>query len=345
MIQETAGKWEKRWHPLREEWVVYAAHRNTRPWTTGLTEQKAQTAPPYDPACYLCPGNPRIHGAQNPDYQGVYIFDNDHPVVGLNAPAIPEEKQSNGQGLYRRAPAEGIARVVCFDPRHHVTLADVSVEQVAAVFRALREQMREFERHPTVQSVLIFENKGEVVGVSNPHPHGQIYAVDFVFSYVQQQVRVAEKYKQETGRNLFRQIIENEQQDEVRLVAQNKGAIAFIPFFARWAYETMIFPLQRHATLSTMTDEELHDLAAVFQEVVQRYDARFQMSFPYILSFQQAPVDGGSYPEHHFYISILPPYRQPGLLKYLAGPETGMNVFMADTIPEEKAAELRSVTL
>jgi UDPglucose--hexose-1-phosphate uridylyltransferase len=203
--------------------------------------------------------------------------------------------------------------------------------------------MQEFTTNTQIKYALLFENKGELSGVSNPHPHCQIYATDFVFKHTEQQLHAAEEYHQATARNLFGQIIENELEEGVRIVAQNSGAVAFIPFFARYAYEVMIFPKKRHATFVTMSDTELYDLAAVFREVIRRYNLNFQMSFPYVMSVQQAPVDGNTYPLYHLHLSILPPLRQPGLIKYLAGPEIGGGNFMADTMPEEKAAELRKV--
>jgi len=337
----TEGKWEKRWNPLKKEWVVYAAHRNSRPWNTGLKDFSKKDTPEYDPTCYLCPGNPRVHGAVNPKYEGVYIFDNDHPVVGLQAPEVEEINDP----LYQKAAAKGIARVVCYDKRHNTTLSEVNVEKVADVFKAWREQMKEFAAHPEINHVLIFENKGEICGVSNPHPHCQIYATDFVFRFIETEMEVANEYKKATGSNIFLDIIRKEHEEKSRIVAENEGAIAFIPFFARYPYEVMIFPKKKHATLDSMSDEEIFQLASVFQEVTKRYDKLFSMSFPYVMNIHQAPVDGKDYPEYHLYIQILPPLRQPGLQKFPAGPEIGGGNFMADTLPEEKAAELRSVQL
>lgn len=339
------GKWEKRWHPLRQEWVIYAAHRNSRPWTTGKSTIAEKLIPAYDPACYLCPGNQRIHGEKNPAYSGVYIFDNDHPVVGFHAPEISATKAITGQGLYRKERALGIARVVCYNPRHNVTLAEMEIAQIAQVFASWRSQMQEFMANPSIKYALVFENKGELCGVSNPHPHCQIYATDFIFKHTEQQLQASSEYFHQTGRHLFRQIIENELTDGVRVVAENAGAVAFIPFFARYAYEMMIFPKKQHASFITMSDTELYDLAAVFREVIRRYNLNFQMNFPYVMSVQQAPVDGANYPLYHLHLSILPPLRQPGLVKYLAGPEIGGGNFMADTMPEEKAAELQKVDL
>lgn len=338
------GKWEKRWHPLRREWIVYAAHRNNRPWQFEPFVQKAEI-PAFDSNCHLCPGNQRISGAINPDYPGVFIFDNDHPVVGEHSPLIQDAAAELHDGLYKRSRAGGIARVVCFDPRHHVTLSNVSPEQAASVFKALRAQMQEFILHDSVQSVLIFENKGEIVGVSNPHPHCQIYAVDFTYNLVEKELRAMHDYQHEKGRNIFEDIIQAELKDELRIVAENEHAIAFIPYFARFAYETYIFPKKRHQTLATMNDEELAGLATVFQTLTRKFDANFNLSFPYVMAMAQAPVDGGNYDGYHMHLIFCPPLRQPGLAKFLAGPETGGDTFMADTMPEEKAAELRAIVL
>jgi UDPglucose--hexose-1-phosphate uridylyltransferase len=200
--------------------------------------------------------------------------------------------------------------------------------------------MREMLAHSSVRYVLLFENKGELCGVSNPHPHGQLYATDFVFRHCEQHLQAARNHRMAMGTNLFAEIIENELSDGRRIVAENSGAVAFVPFFARYAYETMVFPKRRHATLISLTDSELYDLAEVFQELVRRYDRLFGFSFPYVMSVQQAPVDGADYPDYHLHLSLLPPLRQPGLIKHLAGPEIGGGNFMADTLPEEKAAEL-----
>ncbi|NPU98777.1 MAG: galactose-1-phosphate uridylyltransferase [Candidatus Omnitrophica bacterium] len=336
------GRWEQRWHPLWREWIVYAAHRNTRPWS-GVSVKKPFEASAYDPQCYLCPGNARVHGHRNPDYRDVFIFDNDHPVVGLNAPDVPGAMA--GQGVYRRCRADGVARVVCYDPRHNVTLSEMPLRKVTPVFLAWREQVRELARVPGVRFVLIFENKGEIVGVSNPHPHCQIYATNFTFRLVEQELQSVADYKKETGRNLFEDILAAEREDACRIVAENEGAVAFVPFFARYAYEVHVFPKRRHARLITMTDEELHALADVFQQTIRRYDGLFAMSFPYVLSILQAPVDGGDYRDYHLHLMLQPPLRQPGLQKFLAGPEIGGGNFMADTMPEEKAGELRRVDL
>jgi len=331
------GKWEKRWHPLREEWVVYAAHRNNRPW---------KGAPPvvpsdpliHDPQCYLCPGNARSSGSINPPYRNIFIFDNDHPVVGMDAPVVEE-----GKGLYRRGRASGIARVICYDPRHHVSIAELDLPSVEAIFAAFRDQTAEMEANPAIHSVLLFENKGEAVGVSNPHPHCQLYATDFPLSNVSRQLEVSGRYRQEHDRDVFSAIVEAERQDGSRILFEDEHAIAFIPFFARWAYEVMIFPKSRNSRLTGLSTQELGSLAAAFRTVTRKLDRNHGMTFPYVMSVMQAPVDGKEYPDFRVHLWIQPPYRQPGLVKYLAGPELGAGNFMADTMPEEKAAELRNL--
>jgi UDPglucose--hexose-1-phosphate uridylyltransferase len=342
MKNPLVGKWEKRWHPLREEWVVYSAHRNQRPWQ-GAPSVVPKHFPQYDPACYLCPGNPRVHGAINPHYQGVYIFENDHPVVSHTAPLI--EPVTDEHLFYKKASARGVAKVVCYDPRHNITLSQMPLPKVVNVFEAFQKEMIGFAQDDRILSVLIFENKGEAVGVSNPHPHGQIYATDFPFKLVNQQIEIAAGYRKQFNRNIFENIIHAEITEGIRVVAENESAVAFIPFFARYAYEVMIFPKAHHASLITLSRTELAGLASAFHEVVRKLDMNYNMDFPYVMSLMQAPVDGKRYDEFRMHIWLQPPYRQPGLIKYLAGPEIGAGNFMADTMPEEKAAELRKINV
>jgi UDPglucose--hexose-1-phosphate uridylyltransferase len=333
------GKWERRWHPLREEWIVYSAHRNSRPWQ-GAPPITNKESVEYDATCYLCPGNARVHGSANPIYTDVFIFENDHPVVSMNAPV------SNFQNsIYRKESAKGVAKVICYDPRHNITLSQMQLPKVVNVFGSFQKEMIAFKENPAIKSVLIFENKGEAVGVSNPHPHCQIYATDFYFSIVQRQIEIATEHQKKYRNNIYEEIIALEKLEGIRVLAENETAIAFIPFFARYAYEVMIFPKGNHETLLTLSSKELSDLSSVFHQVVRRMDMNFNMDFPYVMSVMQAPVDGGSYSDFRMHLWLQPPYRQPGLKKYLAGPEIGAGNFMADTMPEEKAAELMKINL
>ncbi|MGC8644583.1 MAG: galactose-1-phosphate uridylyltransferase, partial [Isosphaeraceae bacterium] len=257
-------------------------------------------------------------------------------------PAAPREL-AHPPGIYRNRPAEGIARVVCYTPRHDMTLAELGLEDVVALLSAWQEQYRDLGSRPEVNHVLMFENKGEVVGVSNPHPHCQIYATNFVFKTIANEAAICRKYWDEHRRGLMEDIIASEQADARRILSQNDSALAFIPYFARYAYETFVTPRQAHASLADLSVGELRDFAAVLHEVLVRFDNLWKMSFPYVMALHQAPSDGQRHDGFHFHIEFHPPLRKPNLLKYLAGPEIGGGGFLSDTSPEEKAAELRAV--
>ncbi len=332
--------WEERWHPLREEWVIVAAHRQNRPWSGGTIEHAEESKPDYVPDCYLCPGNMRVSGKQNPEYTSTFIFDNDLPSVSLDAPQdLPEPI-----GIYRTRPAQGIARVVCYSPRHNLTLAELEIPEVAALLRDWQEQYRELGSRDEIKHVLIFENKGEAVGVSNPHPHCQIYATNFVFKTIETEARVSQRHLAETGRILFQDVLAAEKQDGRRIICENETAIAFMPYFARYAYEVFVAPKETRPSIAALSGAELRDFASVLRQVLIKFDNLWQIPFPYVMPLHQAPTDGGDYGGFHFHIEFHPPLRRPNLLKYLAGPEIGGGNFLSDTAPEEKAAELRAAS-
>jgi|TARA_B100000315_G_scaffold256614_1_gene302940 UDPglucose--hexose-1-phosphate uridylyltransferase len=331
--------WEQRWHPLREEWVLIASHRDERPWRGGSSAVNAEPIPSYVEDCYLCPGNERVSGATNQRYDSVYVFDNDHPSFSSEAPLELDEPARP----YRNKPATGVARVVCYSPSHNTTLAELSLDEIVNVLQEWQHQQRELSALAAVNYVLIFENKGEVVGVSNPHPHCQVYATNFTFKQIDVELQSCRAYLTEHGRGLFPDIIKAEQQDGRRILAENGGAVSFVPYFARYAYETYVAPKQSHRFLSDLSAEELLDLAAVLKETLVCFDNLWQISFPYVMLLHQAPCDGNDYPFYHFHIQIQPPLRRPGLLKYLGGAEVGGGCFLNDTSPEEKARELQAV--
>ena len=332
--------WEERWHPLREEWVIVAAHRQDRPWSGNTIADNETTLPEYDADCYLCPGNHRVSGAVNPPYTNTFVFDNDHPCVSPSAPSeLPAPP-----AVYKHRPANGIARVVCYSPKHNLTLAELELDDVVELMTVWQSQYRELAALPEVAHVLIFENKGPAVGVSNPHPHCQIYATNFVFHTIEKEAEVSARYLRETGRVLFQDILAAEQSDGRRIIAENESAIAFIPYFARYAYEVFVSPKDTHATLADLSAEELRDLAGVLKLVAVKFDNLWRLPFPYVMALHQAPADGGDYPGFHFHIEFHPPLRRPNLLKYLAGPEIGGGNFLSDTSPEEKAEELRTLS-
>jgi UDPglucose--hexose-1-phosphate uridylyltransferase len=330
--------WEERWHPLREEWVIVAAHRQDRPWNGATVQHEEEKLPEYVPDCYLCPGNRRVSGKVNPDYSHTFVFDNDHPSVSLEAP----EKIVSPTGIYRNQPAQGIARVVCYSPKHNLTLSELELEDVENLVHVWQDQYVELGDRPEISHVLIFENKGEAVGVSNPHPHCQIYANNFVFKTIETEARVSQRHLAETGRILFQDILAAEKWDQRRIIAENDSAIAFLPYFARYAYEVFVAPKATHSSLATLSKQEVRDFAEMLKCVVVKFDNLWQMPFPYVMPLHQAPTDGGDYSGFHFHIEFHPPLRKPNLLKYLAGPEIGGGNFLSDTSPHEKAAELRS---
>jgi len=327
--------WEQRWHPLRREWVIISSHRNERPWQGERVDDVARSRlPAYVPECYLCPGNARSSGQRNERYSGVFVFDNDHPCVGPGAPSAPPAPPA---AVYRSSAASGSARVVCYTPRHDVTLSQLPESEVLALLQVLQAQYRELGAREDVRHVLVFENKGDVVGVSNPHPHCQIYATNFVFKTIELEAEA------QHARPLFREIIQAEEDDGRRLLVRRDQALSFIPYFARYPYETYVAPRETHASLADLNTAELRDFAVVLRETVIRLDNLWRMSFPYVMVLHQAPTDR-EYPGFHFHIEIHPPLRKPGLLKYLAGPEIGGGNFLNDTAPEEKAAELQAVS-
>lgn len=330
--------WEERWHPLREEWVIIAAHRQNRPWSGETIEHDEGPLPAYVADCYLCPGNMRVSGVQNDNYTGTFVFDNDHPSVGFDAPQTLQRPP----GIYRNQPARGIARVVCYSPNHSLALAELEPSEIQNLLAVWQEQYRELGNRKEINHVLIFENKGEAVGVSNPHPHCQIYATNFVFKTIENEARASQRHKAETGRILFQDVIQAEIQDARRIICENDSAIAFIPYFARYAYEVFVAPKATHPGISTLSANELRDFAALLKQVLVKFDNLWQMPFPYVMPLHQAPTDGEDYSSFHFHIEFHPPLRRPNLLKYLAGPEIGGGNFLSDTAPEEKAEELRS---
>jgi UDPglucose--hexose-1-phosphate uridylyltransferase len=332
--------WEERWHPLREEWVIVAAHRQDRPWSGETVPHEQQNLPAYVDDCYLCPGNSRVGGAINPKYDGVFVFDNDHPCVGVDAPA----ELSPATGINQNRPAQGVARVVCYTPRHDLSLAQLGQTEIENLLGAWQRQYSELAKFPGVKHVLVFENKGEVVGVSNPHPHCQIYATNFVFKTIEVEAAASERHLQQNGRVLFQDILDAEEKDQRRIIAENNSTVAFLPYFARYAYEVYVAPKQTHSSLANLSEAEVQGFAAVLKETLVRLDNLWRMPFPYVMTLHQSPTDGNDHRGFHFHIEIHPPLRKPNLLKYLAGPEIGGGNFLSDTSPDQKAAELRALS-
>jgi UDPglucose--hexose-1-phosphate uridylyltransferase len=342
-VAEKQSVWEERWHPLREEWVIVAAHRQSRPWVGASVGVDDARLPAYDASCHLCPGNARVSGRVNPRYSGIYVFDNDHPCVGADAPAEIEQPPAP----YSVRRADGVARVICYSPRHDLTLARMPVGDIEAVVDTWRQETHDLGARPEVNQVLIFENKGEVVGVSNPHPHAQVYATNFTWKTFDTELGAQRRYAKggDTGRALFEDIIRAEEKDGRRVLYADEHVLAFLPYFSRYAYEVYVTPRRRVAHVSDLSDDETAALARALKDVTVRYDNLWRQSFPYVMPLHQAPSDGGDYRDFHFFVGFLPPLRQPNTLKYLAGPEIGGGNFLSDTSPEAMAIELRALSI
>lgn len=337
--QSSRGVWEQRWHPLREEWVIVAAHRQGRPWKGEEVRRAPPALPAYDADCYLCPGNARVGGVRNPPYARTFVFDNDHPCVGDGA----ADPHGPPHAFFQNRRAAGVSRVACFSPRHDLTLAEMSIAEIEDVVRLWQQETRDLAGRPGVRYVHAFENKGEVVGVSNPHPHGQLYATNFVFKTIELELEASRRHFEKTGRGLVADLLAAEISDGRRVLYEDEHTVAFVPYFARYAYEVYVVPRRRVPHVFALTTAEAESLAAALKDVTVRYDNLWRMSFPYVQVLHQAPTDGGDYRAFHFFIAFHPPLRQPNLLKYLAGPEVGGGNFLSDTSPEVKAAELKAV--
>lgn len=331
--------WEQRWHPLLERWVTITSHRGGRPWQglSALGNPKRQ--PSYDEHCYLCPGNQRVSGLTNPQYQQVFVFDNDHPSLGSSLD--PEQPLSD---FYRAAPAEGQCRVMCYAPDHRRRLSELSAAELEVVIQTWCDESQMLT-DAGWKNVFIFENNGEVVGVSNPHPHCQIYAFPFVVDTIAREMRAVKAYREEHQSSLFADMIRAERSDRRRILLDQDSWIAFVPYFAQFPFEIMICPHRAFHQLPDVEQHEIRDLAIVMKSALSRLDAVLGQAQSYILSVHQAPV-GTKVPEDYsLYVHIQPLLRAPALQKFLAGVETAAGQFLNDASPEAHAEALAGVVL
>jgi UDPglucose--hexose-1-phosphate uridylyltransferase len=328
--------WEQRWHPLRGEWILFTSHRSGRPWVGETVPRDEPSPPSYDPHCALCPGNQRLH-APNPPYTGVYCFANDLPCFSADAPFGP------GDDFYQTRPAHGTAEVVCYHPDHSRTFADLSQEEAVRVVEVWTERYRSLGARTDVQHVLIFENKGALVGTSNPHPHCQIYAGNLIYGHIAREVENARAFFARTGRAIGQEVLQREA-TAPRVVCENDSFLACVPWFARYAYEVFVLPRRQVASLAELTPGEQSDLAVIMRDVAIRYDNLWRRPLPYIMALHQAPTDGQDYSFFPFHIEYHPPLRKPDTMKFLAGPEVGGGSMTNESNPDEKAAELRAVS-
>jgi UDPglucose--hexose-1-phosphate uridylyltransferase len=312
---------ELRWNPVLQEWVTTATHRMKRP-------QLPQNW------CPFCPGSGQV-----PDNYDVYLYPNDFPTFSIP----PPEMDVDSNEIYKVAPAIGICDVVLYTPEHNTTLAALPVEHIVKLVKLWKQRFIELAAKPEIKYVFEFENKGEVIGVTMPHPHGQIYAFNYIPPKVEKELQSAAEHLERIGRCLFCDIIQEEKKDGRRIIVQNDSFFAVIPFYARWPYELHLFSQQHLGTIAQLKEQEIVDLAKILKIILLKYDNLFGFSFPYIMVLHQSPTDGKEYPHYHFHIEFYPPYRSKTKLKYLAGCESGAGTFINDSTAEEKAEELRNI--
>jgi len=301
------------------EWVITATHRMDRPQM------------PKD-WCPFCLGSGRV-----PDNYDVYIYPNDFPALSTPPPEIAID----GTELYPVSEATGICEVVLYTPDHNSSLPQLPVDHLVKLVRLWRRRYEELGRRDEIRYVFEFENRGEVIGVTIPHPHGQIYAFPFIPPRVERELRSAELYHEDKGRCLFCDIISEERSFGKRIIAEGMGFLAVVPFYARYPYEVHILPERHILSFSDFSEGEEEGFARMLKLVTLKYDNLYGFPFPYMMIIHQAPTDGGDYSYYHFHVEFYPPYRSRTKLKYLAGCESGAGTFINDSIPEEKAGELR----
>lgn len=342
-----SANWQRRWQPMLDQWVLISARSAARPWSGAMAAASSIKTPSHDPDCYLCPRVVRANGTANPDYQGVYAFDNDFPSLSFDAPVDSAEQSASI--LTRTAAAHGRCRVLCWSEDHSSTLASLSLKQMQAVARLWQSEYRELSAQPGIANVLIFENKGTEIGVSNLHPHGQVYATAFVTDTAARmrlaQARYAEANR---GSSLLQSLREDEHTQTELMIEAGQYFSVMVPFAARFAYESWIVPHRHVNSMLDLTDKELNELAELYQRQVHRYDLLFQRSAPNITLLHNAPCDTeGNAPNLNrhwcFHLVFQPPLRDATKLKFLAGFESGSNNIVNPVQPEQAAEQLRQI--
>lgn len=339
----------RRFNPLLNQWVLVSPHRLERPWQGRQENTPEEALPAYDPACYLCPGNARAGGERNPPYATTFAFDNDYPallprpgaVAGDAGRLYSEESHRNAESTLMWAEPEGGAcRVVCFTPRHDLTLARLSRPEIRRVVDAWTEEVRALSARPGIGYVQLFENKGELMGCSNPHPHCQVWATEHVPDIPQAKFWAQRTYFELFGRDLLGNYLQMEARDGARTVVENEHWVCLVPFWAVWPFETMLIPRRRVPDLPSLSDDEKDALADVLKDLTVRYDNLFRASFPYSMGWHGAPTQGG-HEWWRLHAVFLPPLlRSATVRKFLVGYELTAEP-QRDLTPEDAAARLR----
>lgn len=350
-----AGNWERRWHPLLEQWVMVSARSAARPWSGAMATGSSRSRTTHDKDCYLCPRVIRANGIQNPDYKGAFAFDNDFPSLSFDAPT--QASDNHNDVLKRTAPSHGQNRVLCWSEQHDATLASLSAEHMQQVVHLWKSEYVTLSAQKGIAHVLIFENKGEEIGVSNLHPHGQIYATSFVLDTASRMRQAQANYAQaHQGNCLLLDLLNHTHTQQHLIIEAGKHFSVMVPFAARFAYESWIVPHTQLPSLAQMNDDQLADLAQLYQRQAKRYDILFKRSAPNITLLHNAPCDDDasdhsgdtdSQDNRHwcFHLAFQPPLRDPEKLKFLAGFESGANNIVNPVQPELAAEQMRAIDL
>ncbi len=327
----------RRYNPLLDEWVLCSPQRLQRPWQGQVEEEPPESRPEHDPACYLCPGNARANGQRNPPYARTFAFDNDFPAL---LPAS-EVAAVNNDDLLVVEPATGRCRVICFSPRHDLTLAEMAARDVRPVVDAWADEVATLGADPAVRYVQVFENKGQAMGCSNPHPHCQAWATGHVPTVPARKLLTQRAYFARRGRDLLGDYLERELATGTRVVFRNQHWVALVPFWAVWPFETLLVPLRRVPDLPSLEAEERDALADALRRTCVRYDNLFRTSFPYSMALHAQPTDGAAHPYWRLHAVYFPPLlRSATVRKFLVGYELAAEP-QRDLTAEDAAARLR----
>ena len=330
----------RRLNPLTGEWLLVSPHRAQRPWQGQAEAPAAEQKADYDPACYLCPGNVRAGGLRNPHYDATFVFDNDFAAL---LPETPSGTQVSGRLLAARAE-RGVCRVVCFSPRHDMTLAEMSPAQILPVVDLWAEQYEELRAMRDIRHVQIFENKGEIMGCSNPHPHGQIWASEHLPTEPAKELQHQRQYLQHHDACLLCDYLALELEARARIVCDNAHWVALVPFWATWPFETMVLPRCHCGAISGLRGGERQALAEILHRLTVRYDNLFLTTFPYSMGWHQSPTDARPHPEWHMHAHFYPPLlRSASVKKFMVGFEMLGNP-QRDITAETAAARLRELS-
>jgi UDPglucose--hexose-1-phosphate uridylyltransferase len=329
----------RRLNPLTGEWVLVSPHRTERPWQGQVERLPAETQPRYDPACYLCPGNARAGGVRNPDYSSTFVFDNDFAALKPDTPA----GEFRAGDLLVAETESGICRVVCFSPRHDLTLARMDAASIRPVIDTWTQQYLELGSRPTINYVQIFENRGEMMGCSNPHPHCQIWSGATLPNEHVKELSAQRACSDKYGSCLLCDYLKTELQGRERLVIENGSFVAAVPFWAVWPFEILLLTKNHKSGLDEFTDTERQDLADVLNRIATRFDNLFETSFPYTMGLHQRPTDGAKHPQWHFHAHFYPPLlRSATVKKFMVGYEM-LAMPQRDITAEAAAERLRTM--